>query len=184
MVFPLHSVSGPGSKQLLNDGIEPISNRLKNQQAVTTLPAGRTGYAGGGGLSASQPRLLGIEVQIFVSVEIVTSTLTSDPTPVEQIKTVRLWAGSTLEMHSMAAFDWHMTSLLHKVQVPEIRQHPQDTCDSSRGGWLPILMSIFILSPIECLSRGCLPRPWDVNDEQFDLWKQIRISIKWPQSNP
>lgn len=90
MVFPLHSVSGPGSKQLLNDGIEPISNRLKNQQAVTTLPAGRTGYAGGGGLSASQPRLLGIEVQIFVSVEIVTSTLTSDPTPVEQIKTVRL----------------------------------------------------------------------------------------------
>lgn len=159
MVFPLHSVSGPGSKQLLNDGIEPISNRLKNQQAVTTLPAGRTAYVGGGG------------------------TLTSVPTPVEQIKTVRLWAGSTLEMHSMAASDWHMTSPVHKVQVPETRQHPQDTCDSSRGGWLPILMSIFI-SPIECLSRGCLPRPWDVNDEQFDLWKQIRISIKWPQTNP
>lgn len=90
MVFPLHSVSGPGSKQLLNDGIEPISNRLKNQQAVTTLPAGRTEYGGGGGLLASQLRLLGIEVQIFVYVEIVASTLTSDPTPVEQIMTVRL----------------------------------------------------------------------------------------------
>lgn len=49
MAFPLHSVSGPGSKQLLNDGIEPISNRLKNQQAVTTPPAGRAGYGGGGG---------------------------------------------------------------------------------------------------------------------------------------
>lgn len=48
MVFPLHSVSGPGSKQLLDDGIEPISNRLKNQQAVTTLPAGSTGMAGVG----------------------------------------------------------------------------------------------------------------------------------------
>lgn len=37
MVFPLHSVSGPGSKQLLDAGIEAISNRLKNQQAVTAL---------------------------------------------------------------------------------------------------------------------------------------------------
>lgn len=108
MVFPLHSVSGPGSKQLLNDGIEPISNRLKNQQAVTTLPAGRTGYGGGGGLSTSQPRLLGIVVQIFVSVEIVTSSLTSDLTPVEPIKTVRFWVGSA-PMQSMTAFDWHIT---------------------------------------------------------------------------
>lgn len=85
MVFPLHSVSGPGSKQLLNDGIEPISNRLKNQQAVTTVPAGTMGSGGGRGLSASRGSW-GIEVQIFVYVEIAASTLTSDPTPVEQIK--------------------------------------------------------------------------------------------------
>lgn len=86
MVFPLHSVSGPGSKQLLNDGIEPISNRLKNQQAVTTLPVGRTGSGRGGGPVGRQS-LVGIEVQIFVYVEIAVSTLTSVDAPVAQIKT-------------------------------------------------------------------------------------------------
>lgn len=40
-----------------------------------------------------QQRLLGTEVQIFVYVEIVAGTLTSDPTPAEQIKTVRYRAG-------------------------------------------------------------------------------------------
>lgn len=56
MVFPLHSVSGPGSKQLLDAGIEAISNRLKNQQAVTALLEpewvcrGGAGVVGGGRL--------------------------------------------------------------------------------------------------------------------------------------
>ncbi|TNN86969.1 hypothetical protein EYF80_002724 [Liparis tanakae] len=56
----------PGSKQLLNDGIEPISNRLKKQQAVSALPAGGSGYGGARGYGEArgpggQPRLPGIE---------------------------------------------------------------------------------------------------------------------------
>lgn len=43
MVFPLQSVSGPGSKQLLNDGTEPISNRLKTQQAIAAPPPAEGG---------------------------------------------------------------------------------------------------------------------------------------------
>jgi len=74
MVFPLHSVSGPGSKQLLNDGIEPISNRLKKQQAVSALPAGSTGYGGARG-PVGQLRLPAIAVQAFVYVEIAASAL-------------------------------------------------------------------------------------------------------------
>lgn len=79
MVFPLHSVSGPGSKQLLNDGIEPISNRLKNQQAVTTLPeVGAGGRGGAEGQPAGAPKGLGFK-SLF-SVKMVTSTLPSDLT--------------------------------------------------------------------------------------------------------
>ena len=92
MVFPLHSVSGPGSSQLLHDGIEPISNRLKSQQAVTTQP---TGKAGGGGRGVTmrtgaclQWRPLGIEVQIFVYVKLLVSTLTLESAPVNKITEV------------------------------------------------------------------------------------------------
>ncbi len=131
MVFPLHSVSGPGSKQLLNDGIEPISNRLKNQQAVTTPPAGGTGYGGGGGLSASQLRLLGIEVQIFVYAEIVVSTLTLDPTPTEQIKTVRLWVGTELWNAEHGCF-----CLTHNITDAQGTTLPRDKMAPGGHLWL------------------------------------------------
>ena len=47
MEFPLHSVSGPGSKKLLSDGIEPISNRLKTQQVATNPVLKKEGRKGG-----------------------------------------------------------------------------------------------------------------------------------------
>lgn len=66
MVFPLHSVSGPGSKQLLDAGIEPISNRLKNQQAVTAPP--ESGCAGGdAGAEFGEMRCGGKGVELWAS---------------------------------------------------------------------------------------------------------------------
>lgn len=181
MVFPLHSVSGPGSKQLLNDGIEPISNRLKNQQAVTTPPAGRTGSGRGGG-TVGQPRLLRIEVQIFVYGETVASTLTSDPAPVVQTKT---GCEPVVLCYAERGSFWltHHVADARGTTAPWDKTAPTGHLLLLERWWVTNLISIFI-SPIECLSCGCLPRPWDMNDEQCDLWKQIRISIKWPQTNP
>lgn len=69
MVFPLHSVLGPGSKRLFNDGIQPISNRLKNQQAVTTARRQQRVRRGRSG-PLDQLRLPGMRFKIVVYVEI------------------------------------------------------------------------------------------------------------------
>lgn len=129
MVFPLHSVSGPGSKQLLNDGIEPISNRLKNQQAVTTPPAGRAGYGGGGGGGGGGAVGKPVEAPGDWGSNLCFSrksdkhfNLRSHPRGADYDS--QIVSGRRSKMHSAAAFDWHMTALLHKVRVPEIRQHP------------------------------------------------------------